>query len=242
MVPMTHRVALVKSPGRADAYAAAIRDAGFTPVLVSPFREEPVDPDPQALAAALATAERGGWIAVTSPHAVPALQRWAKGSGLGGARFAAVGQGTAGALHSAGFRTVVVGDAGGAALARKMIEAGLARGDVVLHPCGFDARAELAEALGDVGVRVVAVAVYRMVADPVGERAVEGTFAAVIVGSPRLAQRAAELFRPPRPPVVAIGRTTASALRDAGWTPAAVAASPTPADVAAALRAVRPGQ
>ena len=68
----------------------------------------------------------------------------------------------------------------------------------------------------------------------VGERAAQGEFAAVVVGSPNLAQRAATLF-PARPPAVAIGRTTASALRDLGWPPAAVAATPSPADVASAL-------
>jgi uroporphyrinogen-III synthase len=89
--------------------------------------------------------------------------------------------------------------------------------------------------LESAGAVYVAVPVYRAVADVVGERAATGEFAAVVVGSPNLARRAASLF-PARPPAVAIGRTTASALRDAGWPPAAVAATPTPADVAEALK------
>ena len=77
-----------------------------------------------------------------------------------------------------------------------------------------------------------------MIADPVGERAAAGEFAAVVIGSPRLGERAMELIPPPRPPSIAIGRTTAQALREIGWAPAAVAEKPTAKDVGAALRAV----
>jgi uroporphyrinogen-III synthase len=231
------RVALVKSAGRADAFAEAVRGVGMVPVLVSPFREEQLDPDPADVAFVARADAARAWIAVTSPHAVPALERWRKDIPLAGLHLAAVGAGTATALQAAGFRPEVVGDAGGAALARRMLDAGLRRGDPVVHPCGEESRHELADVLATAGVRVLAVAVYRMVPDPVGERAAQGAFAAVVVGSPRLAHRASELFRAPRPPAIAIGRTTAAALRDLGWTPAAVAATPTPQDVAAALRA-----
>lgn len=227
------RVAVVKSAGRADAFAEAIRAAGFLPVLVSPFREEPVDDAGSALAAAVAALPK--WIAATSPHAVRALVPHAPA--LGGVRLAAVGSGTASAMHSAGLVPEIVGDAGGEALARRMLGAGLAAGDLVVHPCAEDARRELADTLGAAGAVVRSVAVYRMVRDPVGERAAEGEFFAVVVGSPRLAERAAELF-PGRPPVVAVGRTTAQALRDLGWRPAHVAATPSPADVAGALAQV----
>ena len=229
------RVALVKSAGRADAFAVALRAAGFVPVLVSPHQREAL-PDAEArLRAALETARSGGgavWVAVTSAQAVPALAALPRE--LGGVRFAAVGGGTATALHTAGLDAVVVGDAGGAALAREMVAAGVAVGDVVVHPCNEDARPELAEVLAQTGVQVTVVPVYRMIRDTVGERAAAGTFRAVVVASPRLAERAAELF-PGRPPAVAIGRTTAAALRDLGWPPAAVAASASPADVAAAV-------
>lgn len=235
------RVAIVKSAGRADAFADAVRGVGMVPVLVSPFREEQLEPDPSDVAhVAAADAERA-WIAVTSPHAVPALERWRRDIPLAALRLAAVGPGTATALQSAGFHPQVVGDAGGAVLARRMLDAGLRRGDPVVHPCGAETRRELADVLAAAGVRVLAVPVYRMVPDPVGERAARGAFAAVVVGSPRLAQRASELFAAPRPAVVAIGRTTASALRDLGWPPAAVAATPTPQDVASALRALGKG-
>mgnify|MGYP001211639166 CR=1 FL=1 len=237
------RVALVKSAGRADAFAVALRAAGFVPVLVSPFQREPIPQGEQELARALAYAlglavaprRASVWVAVTSAHAVPALE--AVRHLLPAARLAAVGAGTATALHAAGLRAHVVGDAGGAGLAERMLDAGLGRGDVVLHPCAMEARVELRATLADAGVTLRALPVYRMTADPVGERAAEGEFHAVVVTSPRLAERALELF-PAKPRVVAIGRTTAAALRDLGWTPAVVAATPSPADVAAAVGAL----
>lgn len=228
---MTGRVAIVKSAGRADPFAEAIRGAGFTPVLVSPFQVEEVPGAREALAEALAS--RPAWVAVTSPHAVPVLE----GADLRGARVAAVGAGTATAMQSAGFDEIaIVGEAGAESLGAKIVAAGVARGDAVLHPCGEDARADLGRVLAAAGARYVAVPVYRMVEDAVGERAATGAFAAVVVGSPNLARRAADLF-PAHPPAIAIGRTTAAALRDLGWPPAAVAARPTPSDVAAALAA-----
>lgn len=232
-MPASGRVAIVKSAGRADEFAEAVRGCGLVPVLVSPFRDERIAEGEAHLARELAAGP--AWVAVTSPNAVPSLA--AHRAALAGLRVAAVGTGTASALHSAGIPTDLVGDAGGEALARRMSAAGLAAGAVVVHPCAEDARRELAETLRAAGASVVAVPVYRMVADAVGERAAEGPFAAVVVGSPKLARRAAELF-PSRPPAVAVGRTTAAAMRDLGWPPAAVAAAPTPQDVAAALRSL----
>jgi uroporphyrinogen-III synthase len=229
-VTAPRRVAIVKSAGRADAFAEAVRGLGFVPVLVSPFREEAVEGGAAALAAALARRPR--WVAVTSPHAVRSLEPHA--ALVASLRLTAVGPGTASALHSIGLRPAVVGDAGGAALARRMVAAGLAAGDVVVHPCAEEARRELGDALASAGAAVEAVPVYRMVEDPVGARAASGEFHAVVVGSPRLARRAAALF-PRRPPAVAVGRTTAAALRDLGWPPTQVAATPTPEDVAGAL-------
>jgi uroporphyrinogen-III synthase len=238
------RVAIVKSAGRADAFGDAVRALGLVPVLVSPFRVDRIVAGEASLRDAVAAltdggaaggvGRAGGWLAVTSPHAVAAFESLRRTPML--PRIAAVGAGTASALHAAGFAPTIVGDAGGGALAERMIAGGLRRGDVVLHPCGEDVRRELGEVLAVAGADVRPIPVYRMVEDEIGTRAAVGEFAAVIVGSPRLAQRAAELF-PSRPRVVAIGRTTAAALRDLGWRPVAVAAQPTPEDAAAAVRA-----
>ncbi len=231
---MTARVAIVKSAGRADAFAQAVREIGLVPVLVSPFRVEEDDDAFEELRKVLAGSV--AWLAVTSPNAVvEVLEQFHKRS----FRVAAVGQGTATALQGLGFDVTLVGDGGAEALGWKIVAAGLAPGDVVVHACGEDARQELKRVVAGAGGVYKPVVVYRMAPDPVGERAAEGEFAAVLVGSPNLAQRAAELF-PSHPPAVAIGRTTASAMRDLGWPPAAVAAAPTPDDAAAALqRALR---
>jgi uroporphyrinogen-III synthase len=229
---VTSRVAIVKSAGRADAFAEAVRALGFTPVLVSPFQVEPVEDAHARMCAALTGSV--AWLAVTSPHAVEHLEMFSMET----FRVAAVGQGTATALQSAGYDEIhVVGDGGAESLATKIVEAGIEPGDVVVHPCGEDSRQELRRVIEAAGARYVPVPVYRMVADPIGERAATGEFVAVVVGSPNLARRAAELF-PKRPPAVAIGRTTAAALRDLGWPPAAVAAKPVADDVAAALQRV----
>jgi uroporphyrinogen-III synthase len=242
-------VAIVKSAGRADAFAQAVTEAGLVPVLVSPFREERIAGQDQSFERLLRRGPtplpgrpRVGppkWVAFTSPNATWVLdlvKPWPDD-----VRIAAIGPGTASCVHAAGLATAVIGEGGGAALARKMLAAGLAAGDVVLFPCGEETRPELSAALSDADVHVISIPVYRMVADPVGERAATGVFAAVVVGSPRLGERAMELIPPPRPPVIAIGRTTAQALRDFGWPPAAVAEKPTAKDVGAALRAVLGG-
>jgi uroporphyrinogen-III synthase len=232
----SRRVAIVKSAGRADEFARAVRDAGCVPVLVSPFRDERIEEGERRLADEIA--KRPAWVAVTSPNAAPSLEPLR--AKLAALRIAAVGPGTASTLHAIGLRPEIVGDAGGEALARRMADAGLRAGDVVVHACAEDARRELAATLAATGAVVVSVPCYRMVPDPVGERAAAGDFAAIVVGSPKLAQRAATLF-PSRPPAIAVGRTTAAALRDLGWKPAHVAATPTPEDVAGALRAVLGG-
>ena len=230
------RVALVKSAGRADDFAVALRAAGFVPVLVSPFQREPLASGEVRLQRALACARGLGglrvWIAVTSAQAVPSLAGLQ--DLLRDARFAAVGGGTATALHAAGFDAEGVGESGGAALGRAMLAAGVTPHDTVLHPCALDVRSELKEVLAEAGIELGVCPVYRMVPDAIGARAAQGEFHAVVIASPRLAERAAQLF-PGRPSAVAIGRTTAAALRDLGWAPAAVAATPSPADVAAAV-------
>ncbi len=229
------RVALVKSAARAESLAAALAAAGFHAVLVSPFVREEVPGSDAALRDALA--DRPEWIAVTSPGAAPALGR----VGTAGARVAAVGMGTATALASAGAPADVVGDAGGDRLAERMRAAGLATGSAVVHPCGEGTRTDLGAALSPWRVRVADVPVYRVVPDPIGERAAAGEFDVVVIGAPPLAARATELF-PARPPAVAIGRTTASMMRDLGWVPAAVAARPRAADVVNAVRRVVGGE
>ena len=224
------RVALLKSAGRADGFAQAVRGLGAVPVLVSPFRCEDVPRADELLRAALLPAPR--WAVATSPYAAPFLGRVLPRSVR--VQVAAVGSGTASALHSAGIRPDLIGSGGGQDLARAMLAAGCEAGDAVVHITGEPTRPELRTTLAAAGVEVVTVPVYRMVPDPIGERSATGHFDAVVVSSPRLAVRALELFDA-RPPVVAIGRTTAAALRDLGWSPAAVAARAIPEDVADAL-------
>jgi uroporphyrinogen-III synthase len=235
-------VAIVKSAGRADVFVAAARSVGCTPVLISPFRDERVEGFERPLAAALR--EDVTWVAITSPNAVTRLGEFAQQ--LAALDVAAVGPGTATALHTLDVLPALVGTGGGTELARLVLErtppgseagGGPARRVRVVHPCAEESRPEFSRMLREAGADVRSVPVYRMVRDRVGERSAEGAFDAVVIGSPRLAQRASELF-PARPPAVAIGRTTAAAMRDLGWRPRMVAATASPADVARALEHV----
>ena len=228
----TARVALVKSATRAESFLDALRAAGLQGVLVSPFVREEIDGAAERLQAELS---RGAdWVAVTSPSAAPVLARVA----VHGAQVAAVGTGTASALVATGLEVTVVGDRGGEALGAHMYAAGLRAGDRVVHPCGADVRPELAASLCAHGATVVAVPVYRMLPDPVGERAAqEGRFDALVVTSPRNALRALSLFDP-LPPLVAVGETTSEVLLRAGVAAVATATDPSPGGVVEAVRKV----
>lgn len=235
--PAVRRVALVKSAGRADAFARAVSSAGFTPVLVSPFRVETIHRG-LARCGEILAAGAVDWAVFTSPTAVAQLENGPVGLPELLRRVpevAAVGPGTASALHVVGITPTVVGTGGGIALADAVLRRVGSESVRLLHLAAEEVRPEFEERMAAADHVVDAVPVYRAVPDAVGERAaLSGSFAAVVLASPRLAQRAAELF-PDRPPSIAIGRTTAAALRDLGWPPARIAAGPTPAEVTAAL-------
>jgi uroporphyrinogen-III synthase len=115
----------------------------------------------------------------------------------------------------------------GAALARAMITAGV-RGPV-LFPCGDRRRDDLPALLQKEGIRVDEVVSYQSVlAEPAAARAAAQAGDVVVVGSPSVVDllvRACAADR--RPDLVVIGPTTAAHARAVGWTPAAVAESPT---------------
>jgi len=94
-------------------------------------------------------------IAVTSAHAAPAL---------GAARHLpvfAVGAASAAAARAAGCMRVVSADGDAASLARLIVASCRPDGGAILHLCGTEVRAGLAEALGEAGFRVLRQVVYR---------------------------------------------------------------------------------
>jgi uroporphyrinogen-III synthase len=123
-----------------------------------------------------------------------------------------------------------------AALAAAMLEAGVA--GLVLFPCGEIRRDELPTRLRHEGIEVDEVVCYRSVlADEATALGAAERAAILVVASPSVADLLARVSRPgARPPMLAIGPTTAAAARVSGWPPAAVAAQP---DVDALLAGVQ---
>ncbi|HYF40391.1 MAG TPA: uroporphyrinogen-III synthase [Gemmatimonadales bacterium] len=127
------------------------------------------------------------------------------------------------------------GETAAASLAHAMLEAGV--GSPVLFPCGDRRRDELPQLLESGGVQVDEVVCYRSVlASPREAGAAILGSTIVIVASPSVAALLAEACpRPSRPLLVASGKATADAAQAAGWSPAAVAAEPSPSALAAAI-------
>jgi uroporphyrinogen-III synthase len=152
------------------------------------------------------------------------------------------GRGTAAALVplavvTRGAREDETGRIGAAAaLAAAMLEAGVE--GPVLFPCGELRRDELPTRLRHEGLEVEEVVCYRSVlADEAAARAAADRAAILVVASPSVADllaRASVVGE--RPPMLAVGPTTAAAARASGWAPAAVAARP---DVEALVAGVR---
>ena len=123
-----------------------------------------------------------------------------------------------------------------AAVAAEMLREGIA--GPVLFPCGEIRRDELPTRLRQEGIEVDEVVCYRSIV--AGEEAARGAVrraGILIVASPTVAELLARASAPtPRPPLLAVGPTTAAAARAAGWSPAAVAEHP---DVDALVAEVR---
>ena len=110
---------------------------------------------------------------------------------------------------------------------------------MVLLPAAVGGRPELGERLLAAGCAVVRLELYESEPCP-APRDLEAD--AVLLASPSGARVILEGRAPGRtPPLVAIGPTTAEAIRALGHTPAAVAATPTLGGQLAALRAALAG-
>jgi uroporphyrinogen-III synthase len=242
------RAVLTRDPVDAEAYAAALRPLGVE-VVAMPVTKPAPAADPGALARALATGPFAA-ILVASPRAAHELARavadiaFAAG---GAGELWAVGPATKRALEIAKLRAHHPDVKDGAELARALVAQRGVAGKRVLVPRAEEGRIEALEILRAAGAEVVDVIAYRTVAvgadDPNVARGAEvlragdarlcAVFApsqvtalAAIVGPlPALATR-----------FVAIGTTTAAALRGAGVAEVAVAATPTPEGIVGAVR------
>ena len=226
--PVVLTAATGSFPGLADALRALPADVVELPLLTFAPPLDWTDVD-----VAIRRLARYEAVAFTSPRAAAAFAARLEEAGAGRLpQLWAGGRGTASALRplAAGVRTAPEEEAGrigaAAALADAMLRERVA--GPVLFPCGEVRRDELPTRLRQQGVEVDEVVCYRSV--------LAGNFAAreavrlagiLVVASPVVAELLARVSAPtPRPPLLAVGPTTAAAARAAGWMPAGVAARP----------------
>jgi uroporphyrinogen-III synthase len=226
------RIALTHSGGRLEALAPALRELGHEVVHTPVIATAPLLDDATRRAAALLVGLP--WRCYPSRSAVEA---W---SALGlpfddGARLAAVGSGTAAALHAAGAARVLTPEraaANAAGLASAVLAAG-ARGAEVGLVQGRRARPELESRLRAGGALPRRAIVYAVMSVPWSS---DVGFDAVLLASPSaVAALPDDVAR--RGHLVALGPTTAAAVRDRGWS-CHQASEPTVAGALAALTRV----
>jgi hydroxymethylbilane synthase len=159
----------------------------------------------------------------------------------------AVGPRTRQSLEEAGAHVDVVGDAGGAALGEAIAAAKSLDGARVLFPRAQGGREELIEALEGRKATIDVVDAYRSVPAAGAEAAVKqaleaaGEGAALVLTSPRRVEVLKSIVGDGGAKgvhLIAIGQTTAEAIKEAGLGEPTVAPASTPAGVAEAVRSL----
>jgi len=220
----TWRVAVTRDEDADGPLSRALRDAGFQPVPCAVAEEVP-PADPAALTNTARDLEQYDWIIVASQRAVRAITTARGGSWPRGVRTAAVGERTAAALVEAGVEPApFVADGSGAdALWTALASRESWKGKRVLIPAVEGGRRTIIDGLTRAGASVTIVEPYRLQPRAAANVAADWRTHrpdAVVIASPSAGslllaaigrQALASLCA-----VVAIGSTTASALRDAG--------------------------
>jgi uroporphyrinogen III methyltransferase/synthase len=254
------RVLVTRQASQAGEWQRALEAAGAVPVLLPMIRTAPLR-DEAALAAAFSALPDYDWLVAASANALRELGEAARERAAAPlqlrARVACVGEASANAARALGLAS----EAARAGDARRLLAWLLAQGDWrgkrVLLPRAESAGDTLPAGLRAAGARVDELALYRTEPAPFDR---EGLIAelrarrldALVFASPSAARHfvsgvgEAGVAAARTAAIVAIGPATASALRDAGLAPGAVAEEPSAAGLVAALEAhfsrSRPGQ
>ncbi|MGC4191522.1 MAG: hydroxymethylbilane synthase [Thermomicrobiales bacterium] len=238
-------VVVTASPEVADGQATALRAIGAEPLVLPTVRIEPAD-DQDALDGAIASLVDGAfdWVMLTSANAVSMLADRVRGIPLP-AKVAAIGTRTEDALSNAGITVDLMPERGSAEGMLDVLAGEPMAGSRVLLLLSDIARPTLADGLRTMGADVTVVTAYHTT--PVGQidpdaldRLKSGDPAAIFLSSPSAVQAltpmlGADITLLTAAFGIAIGETTATAMREAGLPVHAVAATPTPAGMIAAL-------
>lgn len=221
-------VVLARSAGPGDELRGRLESLGAK-VLVWPTLSFGPPARPESFLEAVDRIDAFDWVAFTSPRAVAAVverRDWSPSGTDPEFGVAAVGSATANSLRVAGWPAHMVGKGPGAAALVDAFRSRGIRGRRILFPAGSLALPTLEDGLRALGNTVTRVEAYTTEVVPPAAEQVERDMAegvdAVVFASPS-AVRAVELaFRVPLGQVldgvgaVAIGETTAGALRSAG--------------------------
>jgi uroporphyrinogen-III synthase len=243
------RVVVTRAGRQAGGLAAVLAAAGAS-VEPLPLLEVVPPADPTPLARAAAELPLFDWVVFTSTNAVHALLPRAPGALPPRLRTAAVGAATAAALRGLGIEPTLVAAAGeeGAGGLLTILLPHLDCGQRVLLPQAADALPTLREGLRAAGIAAVAVAAYEKRLPPEAPRRAAELFDGQPIGwvtftSPSTVRHFAGLFgdgwplRSTELRAASIGPVTSAELRRLGVEPAAEAARPADAELAAALTA-----
>ncbi len=213
------RVGVTRPAGRGRSLAAALVACGLEAIEV-PLIETRVTSDLAPLRRALG--EGASLVVLSSTTSVPALV--AAGGAPERSRVAAVGPATSAALAEAGLPAAVVGDGSGGAALAELIGRPATPGERAVVLAAAGGRREVVEGLAGLGWLVEEVVVYSTVPCDVSPADVVALDACDVVSfaSPSAVEAFVALrdgdgrALEPRP-AVAIGETTASAARAAGF-------------------------
>lgn len=258
------RPVLVTRPaGRGDGLVSLLEQRGVDVEHRPLTRLVPVSgPEIELVRARLATGDythlvltsRTAVEALSSPTAAASLPAAAPVSVPPRTQVVAVGEGTAAALAAIGIRADVVASGSGAALVEEMPSVGPPSTDQhpsadrapssalaprVLFPASSAASTTVPEGLRAKGYRVDQVTVYRPEPADLPAASVQalrsGGYSAIVLTSPMIARRAAQIGIHSSTAILTIGDPTTEAVRAAGLHVALQAEEPTDAALAAAV-------
>ena len=195
-------------------FAAKLKKAGFKAVFLPLITIKPLK-DKKSFKKNFS--KKWDWIVLTSPNAVQAAAPFLKKRGS--AKVAAVGPATAAALKSAGIKSYRPKKSGGAQGLIPFFKKRNIWGKKILYPASNIAGKELKKGLQNMGGVVKQFAAYRTVPNK-RRRLVKKTDAVLFFSPSAVANFPKSLGK--NIPMIPFGKTTAQALRAAGFKPAFV--------------------